>query len=52
MRFDGVWVPIITPFDEMGNVDRGKLADFVDIMIDQGVDGIVAVGTTGEAYAL
>lgn len=52
MSFDGVHVPVITPFDNDGNVDRARLAEFVDILIDAGVDGLVAVGTTGEAYAL
>lgn len=52
MSFDGVHVPVITPFDSDGNVDRAALADFVDILIDNGVDGLVAVGTTGEAYSL
>lgn len=52
MNFDGVYAPIITPFDDGGAVDREALAQFVDILIDNGVDGLVAVGTTGEAYAL
>lgn len=52
MKFQGVYVPIITPFDAAGNIDKKALADFTDVMIANGVDGIVAVGTTGEAYAL
>ena len=52
MSFDGVYVPVITPFDHDGNIDRARLAEFTDILIDAGVDGLVAVGTTGEAYAL
>ena len=52
MSFDGVHVPIITPFDAEGTIDRAALAEFVEVLITNGVDGIVAVGTTGEAYAL
>lgn len=52
MNFDGVYAPIITPFDTEGNVDRESLAAFVDVLIAAGIDGLVAVGTTGEAYTL
>lgn len=52
MSFSGVYVPVITPFDESGHVDKKALSEFVEVMIGNGVDGIVAVGTTGEAYAL
>jgi 4-hydroxy-tetrahydrodipicolinate synthase len=52
MNFDGVYAPIITPFDDSGAVDRDALAHFVDVLIAAGIDGLVAVGTTGEAYAL
>ena len=39
MSFDGVYVPVITPFDHDGNIDRARLAEFTDILIDAGVDG-------------
>lgn len=52
MNFDGLWVPQLTAFDAAGNVDYKKVAEFTDIMIANGTNGIVAVGTTGENYAL
>ena len=52
MNVTGVWVPLVTPFDELGHVDKGALTALVEIMVEQGVDGIVAAGTTGEGYAL
>lgn len=52
MQFDGVLVPIITQFDETGHVDAKAVAEFTEILVGHGVDGLVACGTTGEAYAL
>lgn len=52
MQFDGVVVPVITQFDEYGHVDTKGVAEFTDILVNQGVHGLVACGTTGEAYAL
>jgi 4-hydroxy-tetrahydrodipicolinate synthase len=52
MNFDGLWVPQLTAFDSAGNVDFKKVAEFAEILIANGANGIVAVGTTGENYAL
>ncbi len=52
MSFSGVYVPVITPFDEAGHVDVKQLSHVVEVLLTNGVDGVVAVGTTGEAYAL
>lgn len=52
MNFDGLWVPQLTAFDAAGNVDYKKVSEFADILISNGANGIVAVGTTGENYAL
>jgi 4-hydroxy-tetrahydrodipicolinate synthase len=52
LSFEGVYVPVITPFDNEGGIDRTALAEFVEILIASGVEGLVAAGTTGEAYAL
>lgn len=52
MQFDGIYVPIVTPFDGNGEIDQPKLETLVEAMIDKGVAGIAACGTTGEYYAL
>lgn len=52
MQFDGLIVPVITQFGENGQVDTKGVAAFTEILIEQGVNGLVACGTTGEAYAL
>ncbi len=52
MQFDGLVVPAITQFDENGQVDAKGVAEVTEVLISQGVHGIVACGTTGEAYSL
>jgi 4-hydroxy-tetrahydrodipicolinate synthase len=48
---EGCLTALITPFRD-GKVDFDGLAKLVDWQIEQGVDGIVAVGTTGESATL
>lgn len=50
-RIEGCLTAIVTPF-KGGKVDFENLAKLVDWQIEQGVDGIVAVGTTGESATL
>ncbi len=52
MKLTGLHVPLVTHFDADGNVDLVKVQEWTEIMLSNGVDGVVAVGTTGEAYAL
>jgi 4-hydroxy-tetrahydrodipicolinate synthase len=49
---EGVFVPLITPFDEAGRVDAACLERLAAEALDAGAAGIVALGTTGEASAL
>ena len=52
MDLSGVHVPLVTPFDNNGVVDTKSIAHITEVMIANGISGIVAAGTTGEAYAL
>jgi 4-hydroxy-tetrahydrodipicolinate synthase len=52
MKLEGIYVPLITPFDRRGQVDHATLETLVGALIDKGVAGLVACGTTGEYYAL
>jgi 4-hydroxy-tetrahydrodipicolinate synthase len=52
MDLSGVHVPLVTPFDSNGVVDTKSIAHIAEVMIANGISGIVAAGTTGEAYAL
>lgn len=50
-RLCGAMTALATPF-RSGRVDLEQLATLVDWQIDQGIDGLVACGTTGEAPTL
>jgi 4-hydroxy-tetrahydrodipicolinate synthase len=50
--FSGSIVAIVTPMQADGTVDFGALDRLVEFHIDNGTDGIVAVGTTGESATL
>lgn len=47
--FKGSLVAIVTPMDEEGGLDLDRFRSLLDFHIDQGTDGIVVVGTTGES---
>lgn len=49
--FTGTYTAIVTPFKN-GSIDEEALERLVKIQIRAGVDGIVAVGTTGESPCL
>lgn len=48
----GSMVALVTPMKEDGAVDEAALQRLVDWHIDQGTDGIVSMGTTGESATL
>jgi 4-hydroxy-tetrahydrodipicolinate synthase len=50
--FTGSLVALITPFCGDGSVNYGKIEELVEWHIDQGSDGLVVLGTTGESPAL
>lgn len=45
----GSLVAIVTPMHDNGSLDIQALTNLIDFHIDQGTDGIVIVGTTGES---
>jgi 4-hydroxy-tetrahydrodipicolinate synthase len=49
--FRGTYTAIVTPFKN-GQIDEDGLRKLIDFQLDNGVDGIVPVGTTGEAATL
>ncbi len=50
--FTGAATAIVTPMDTNGNVDYEAFGRLIDWQIENGIDAIVAVGTTGEASTL
>lgn len=52
MNFGQVLTAMVTPFDQNGEVDFNAARILVDYLIDNGTDGIVVAGTTGESPTL
>lgn len=48
----GSLVALVTPLNEDGSVDYDSLKKLIDWHIDEGTNGIVSVGTTGESATL
>lgn len=48
----GSLVALITPINQDGSINYEQLHDLIDWHIENGTDGIVAVGTTGESATL
>ena len=51
-RFGRVITAMITPFDSAGAIDLGGAVDLARWLVDQGNDGLVLAGTTGESPTL
>jgi len=51
MQFEGIWTPIVTPCHDDFTPKEEALAQTVEHLIEGGVHGIIAAGTTGEYYA-
>jgi 4-hydroxy-tetrahydrodipicolinate synthase len=51
MPYQGSFVALITPFRD-GEVDEGQVRKLVDFQIENGTNGIVPCGTTGEAATM
>lgn len=51
-EFSGLWIPLVTPFDDSGAIDHAALRALVLRLEGSGVAGLVVCGSTGEAAAL
>jgi 4-hydroxy-tetrahydrodipicolinate synthase len=52
MELTGIFVPLVTPFDDTGAVALDALERLAHDLLDAGVRGLVALGTTGEPGSL
>ena len=46
--YHGVWVALVTPFNN-GKLDEPALQSLINELVDEGVQGFVPLGTTGES---
>lgn len=51
MQFDGIYTPIVTPFNYDYSIDKNGLGEVIDLLVEVGVHGLIVAGTTGEYYA-
>lgn len=52
MRFEGIYTPIITPFEDDFSIDFDAYGKIVEQQADGGVHGIIVGGSTGEFFSL
>jgi N-acetylneuraminate lyase/4-hydroxy-tetrahydrodipicolinate synthase len=45
---EGVYVAMLTPFDENGAINEGELRRIIDFLIEGGVDGLFPISSAGE----
>lgn len=51
MKFEGLYPPVITPYNEDYSIDYPGFERMIEHLIDSQVHGIIVGGTTGEYYA-
>ena len=51
-KFYGVYVALLTPFDEEGNIDERKMRNHIDFLISKGINGLYICGSTGEGILM
>lgn len=51
-RPHGVWTALVTPFSADHQVDQESLRRLIEFQVEEGVDGVLPCGTTGESPTL
>ncbi|MDA4846351.1 dihydrodipicolinate synthase family protein [Hoeflea poritis] len=51
MKFEGIYTPVVTPYDADHAIDEAAFAAVIEHLITAGVHGLIIAGTTGEYYA-
>jgi 4-hydroxy-tetrahydrodipicolinate synthase len=52
MQFEGIYVPIVTPFATDLSIDFDAFGEVIDWQIENGTHGIIVGGSTGEFFSL
>ena len=52
MNFGQILTAMVTPFDDNNKIDFDKVTELMNYLMDNGSDGIIVVGTTGESPTL
>lgn len=51
MQFEGIYTPVVTPYNKDFSINKDRFADLIEFLIASGIHGIILAGTTGEYYA-
>ena len=51
-KLTGIIIPMVTPFNKDESINFSGLKEVVDFLVENGVDGIIPSGSTGEMIAL
>ncbi|MDD1773935.1 MAG: 4-hydroxy-tetrahydrodipicolinate synthase [Methanobacterium sp.] len=52
MKLEGTIVAMVTPFNIEDEVDQAGMRENIDYLIERGVEGVLAAGTTGESATI
>ena len=52
MIFEGIYVPLVTPFRADSSIDYDAWGEVIDWQLENGTHGIVVGGSTGEFFSL
>lgn len=52
MNLNGTHVAMVTPLDNDKNINEEEYRNLIDFLIDEGVEGVLAAGTTGESATM
>ena len=51
-KWNGVFVPVVTPFSANKEFNEESCRELLELMINEGVHGIIVAGSTGEWFTL
>jgi len=51
-KLSGIYIPMVTPFNADESVNFSAIKEVTDFLVDNGVDGVIPSGSTGEMVAL
>lgn len=52
MKIEGTIVAMVTPFTKDDEIDEEGMRENINYLIEKGVDGLLAAGTTGESATI
>ncbi|MFD1037930.1 4-hydroxy-tetrahydrodipicolinate synthase [Virgibacillus byunsanensis] len=52
MNFGSILTAMVTPFDAAGNIDFEQTTNLIEYLLENGTEGLVVAGTTGESPTL